>query len=262
MVLQCREQSPQILFILRVHGMEVIGQPYARLFLRANVGEAPHSSMDEIQSKRAKNAFEFLLPGGEADHDWHVCWQVGDDRLKPVPPMPRAGRPTRRPLDIEKALEAGEGDGVEFKSTLEVDLGTGGKNPVLVHSVLKTIAGFLNTEGGTLILGVDDHRNVLGLAKDYALCKKADRDGFEQKLRDLILSRISPSPYGRISVVFRVIDGEDVCGVLVTRSRVIVHLDHKDVFKREGNETRKLEPEALPRWIEERLRESPLRGGT
>jgi predicted HTH transcriptional regulator len=34
-------------------------------------------------------------------------------------------------------------------------------------AILKTIAAFMNSEGGTLIVGVDDSGNILGVEKDY-----------------------------------------------------------------------------------------------
>ena len=46
--------------------------------------------------------------------------------------------------------------------------------------VVKTLAGFLNAEGGTLLIGVDDAGAVIGLAGDYEALRKRDRDGFEQ----------------------------------------------------------------------------------
>ena len=36
----------------------------------------------------------------------------------------------------------------------------------MTHAALKTIAAFLNTEGGDLLIGVDDNREVLGIEND------------------------------------------------------------------------------------------------
>lgn len=63
-------------------------------------------------------------------------------------------------------LEAGEGPKVEYKSTLRVNLHTGEPDPKIEHTVLKTVAGFLNSEGGHLLIGADDTGRVLGLAAD------------------------------------------------------------------------------------------------
>jgi predicted HTH transcriptional regulator len=69
-------------------------------------------------------------------------------------------------FSVAQLLAAGEGDVVEFKSTLRTNLHTGQPDERIQLSVLKTIAGFLNAGGGTLVIGVDDDENVLGLAAD------------------------------------------------------------------------------------------------
>lgn len=43
---------------------------------------------------------------------------------------------------------------------------------------MKTVAAFLNTEGGTLLIGVAPNRSVVGLELDYAQVKPANGDGF------------------------------------------------------------------------------------
>ena len=71
-----------------------------------------------------------------------------------------------RDLDIEKLIKAGEGLHVEFKSTLRVNLHTGEKDSRIELACLKTIAGFLNSRGGTLIIGVSDESETVGIQAD------------------------------------------------------------------------------------------------
>lgn len=63
-------------------------------------------------------------------------------------------------------IAGSETDAVEFKSTLRTNLHTGEKDPRMELAVLKTIAGFLNTNGGTLIVGVSDDGTPVGLEPD------------------------------------------------------------------------------------------------
>jgi CheY-like chemotaxis protein len=49
---------------------------------------------------------------------------------------------------------------VEFKSTLEWDVKENKKNSELIFSTLKSLAAFLNSEGGTLVIGVEDDKNM------------------------------------------------------------------------------------------------------
>ncbi|MEN8713848.1 MAG: BREX system Lon protease-like protein BrxL [Verrucomicrobiales bacterium] len=67
---------------------------------------------------------------------------------------------------VEELIKEGESPQIEFKSTLRKNLHTGQNDKVIEHSTLKTIAAFLNTKGGTLLIGVDDDGVVLGLEAD------------------------------------------------------------------------------------------------
>lgn len=74
----------------------------------------------------------------------------------------------RRPasVDVDDLIRTGEGAHVEMKSTLRTNLHTGQKDPRMELACLKTIAGFLNARGGTLIVGVTDDGETVGLGAD------------------------------------------------------------------------------------------------
>lgn len=63
-------------------------------------------------------------------------------------------------------IENGETDIVEFKSTLRFNLFTKKIDKEIEHAVLKTIAAFLNSAGGTLLIGVADDKTIVGLNID------------------------------------------------------------------------------------------------
>jgi hypothetical protein len=76
-------------------------------------------------------------------------------------------RPTNpSEVSVAELIAAGENGGVEFKSTLRINLHTAQVDEKIQLSSLKTIVGFLNAHGGTLMIGVDDDGKVLGLAAD------------------------------------------------------------------------------------------------
>jgi len=82
---------------------------------------------------------------------------------------------------IEEVISKGEGLGVEFKSSLRWDFTKGTVNTKLEQTVMKTIAAFANNEGGTLLIGVNDDGEILGLDNDYTSLK-GNRDEFELHL--------------------------------------------------------------------------------
>jgi hypothetical protein len=69
-------------------------------------------------------------------------------------------------LDLNKVIQTGESEYVEFKSTLRVNRHTGQADSRMELAILRTIAGFLNTSGGTLIVGLADDGTPLGVGVD------------------------------------------------------------------------------------------------
>lgn len=67
---------------------------------------------------------------------------------------------------IAGIIKEGEGDTIEFKSTLRWDIRAGKTNPAIEHACLKTISAFLNSWGGTLLIGVRDDGSIEGIETD------------------------------------------------------------------------------------------------
>ncbi|MFA6482188.1 MAG: ATP-binding protein [Bacteroidales bacterium] len=85
-----------------------------------------------------------------------------------------------KPTDL--LICAGEGDSIEFKSTLRWDIRAAKTNPAIERSCLKTISAFLNSTGGTLLIGVRDDGSIEGIESD----KFANEDKFLLHLWTLI----------------------------------------------------------------------------
>ena len=62
-------------------------------------------------------------------------------------------------------ITMGEGMSLEFKSTLQWDVIEGTQNKSLRDAVLKSLVAFMNTEGGTVLIGVEDSGQVFGLER-------------------------------------------------------------------------------------------------
>jgi Putative DNA-binding domain len=88
-------------------------------------------------------------------------------------------------------IAAGESINVEFKSSARWSSKGQVRDPKLEHVIVKTIAGFMNAEGGTLLIGVDDKGQVVGLEADYQTLGKQNRDGYEPFLAQLLDTNLS-----------------------------------------------------------------------
>jgi len=150
-------------------------------------------------------------------------------------------------------IKLGESATLEFKSTLQWDVIRKQVNKNLRFSVLKTITAFLNSGGGTLIIGVEDNGAVFGLERDLKTVKGQSLDGFAQLLNNLIGTRIGVEFAHFIKIRFEHIDGRSVCIVDVDKAPEPVFMDGpqgKVFFIRHGNTTRALDPEEMYHYIQ------------
>ena len=155
---------------------------------------------------------------------------------------------------VTELIKLGESYTLEFKSTLQWDIVQGKINKALRTSCLKTIAAFLNSEGGTLVIGVEDDRSIYGLDAD--LKTLGDRDKFERLLVSMVSDGIGPSVSPYYKIRFEVVDGKDVCILDVDRAAEHVFAKTekgKEFFIRAGNTTKSLDPEEAHQYIEQHL---------
>jgi hypothetical protein len=88
--------------------------------------------------------------------------------------------------DIRKSLASGESATVEFKETLRWDAREKIVNKAMSKAVARTIAGFLNNQGGILLIGVDDNGGVIGLDRDLVTFPGVKKDSFQRFFVNLL----------------------------------------------------------------------------
>ena len=118
----------------------------------------------------------------------------------------------------KEIISRGEDDFVEFKSSMRWDYKDESINKNLEHAIAKTISGFLNTEGGTLFIGVKDDTDICGIEKDYSTLKKQDRDGFRLCFVEIINNYLGKEFHQYVSEKIETIGGKDICIVDVSQS--------------------------------------------
>ncbi len=139
--------------------------------------------------------------------------------------------------EIEELILGGEGESVEFKSTLRYDLRQKTVNKKLEYVIAKTISAFLNSNGGNLFIGIDDHQNALGLNDDIGTLKKQDVDGFELQLIEVIKKYIGTEFSTHLKISFPEYDKTNICHISISQSSkpVFVSFEGKeDFFIRSG----------------------------
>jgi|TARA_B100001971_G_scaffold126411_1_gene116395 chaperone required for assembly of F1-ATPase len=101
---------------------------------------------------------------------------------------------------IYNLIKRGENKNVEFKSTLRKSIDNPKiPNDVIENSVLKSILGFVNADGGDLFIGVNDAKEIIGIEVDGF----KSEDKFLLHLKNIIKTRIVPD-------VFPLINGGEI----------------------------------------------------
>lgn len=147
-------------------------------------------------------------------------------------------------VSSEKLIGSDEDDRVEFKSTARWNLREKRKDKRMEDAVVKTIAGLLNTDGGTLFIGVADDRVPVGLGYDLSLVKPQNADGFVNWLTTHLVNALSHTPVMKTRARIDAIEGTEVCRVDVARSSTPVTARMSDgaeaFWVRMNNSTRRL----------------------
>lgn len=158
----------------------------------------------------------------------------------------------------EELIKRGESKTLEFKSSLRWNLRDDTQDDaVITHAVLKTIAAFLNTEGGDLLIGVADDGKVVGVDVD----RLESDDKFMRHLAQAVRNGLGDRAGTCIDPRMQLVDGKTVCVVTCQRSPEPVYLKWRgqekapdgDFFVRNGPDTVRLQPASAAEYVRTRF---------
>jgi type I restriction enzyme, R subunit len=165
---------------------------------------------------------------------------------------------------IPEIIENDEDFAVEFKSTARWDLREDKASKAIEDAVVKTIAGFLNTDGGTLLIGVGPDRQIVGLEHDYSRVRPANGDGFVNWLTTHLTNALGHAAVMRTRARISLHEGHEICRLDVAKSSQPVWAktskDDRIFFVRMNNSTRALPEAELPTYVADRWAQAPVVG--
>jgi len=178
---------------------------------------------------------------------------------------------------IRTMINAGENDRIEFKlqSLWSADLTkeeilTSGSSEIRKYRnnaskfiIARSIAGFLNTDGGDLIIGIQEDRiknsiQAVGIEEDYHKLQDKDRnpDGYRRMIVDSIIQKYLPEIFNTASrfihLSFPSLSGRTLCHVHITPSDkpVFVNIGNEELFFiRVDASTRSITGKVLTQYI-------------
>jgi hypothetical protein len=145
-------------------------------------------------------------------------------------------------------IEEGEGARTEFKSTLRTNLRTGERDSKMDFEVVKSIAAFVNSQGGRLIIGVADDGKAIGLDAD----KFESEDRANRHLASLIRDRIGSEHIDYIRYRFSDYQGKRIIIVECDRGRSPIYLkdgNQDRFYMRTGAATNELTGRHLTEYV-------------
>jgi type I restriction enzyme R subunit len=158
----------------------------------------------------------------------------------------------------EELIKQGESKTLEFKATLRWNLREDRKDDkAITHSVLKTIAAFLNTAGGDILIGVADDGKVTGIELDQF---ESD-DEFMRHLAQVVRNGLGDRASTCVDPRTQLVQGKTICLVSCGRSPEPVFLKWKgaeerpegDFYVRSGPGSVRLSPESAKEYIRTRF---------
>jgi hypothetical protein len=163
-----------------------------------------------------------------------------------------------RRLDPNPALLAllrgGESQTVEFKAAACRNPHSGKPDNNIRNGIVRAIAALLNSDGGTLLIGVGDDGTVIGVEDEYAIANpsKGNWDGYELFLADLLNKSLSlPAAFHYYDIRREQVDGRDVAMVAVQPGPQAVYLDNR-LYVRTGSQSRELNGPDLIAYVRQR----------
>jgi predicted HTH transcriptional regulator len=154
-------------------------------------------------------------------------------------------------------IETGESSVFEMKETLRWNLHTKRKDKAIEHSAAKSIAAFLNTDGGTLAIGVSDSGKVTGLGCENL----SDRDAILRTFDNLTTNWMSDAASTMIKACVVQLEGHDILLAECSKGSLPVYVNsingqEKEFYIRRQASSVKLNVDECVAYVQQRFRQS------
>lgn len=123
---------------------------------------------------------------------------------------------------LENIIAGGETNTLELKSSLAFNFSENSANWKPLFNNAKTIAGFLNSNGGFLVIGVKDDGTPEGIEKDHELL--GNKDKIRLKVDDLMSTYFNNTVASLIDVSFEIVKEKELLVIAVKPSKTPIFL--------------------------------------
>jgi YesN/AraC family two-component response regulator len=153
--------------------------------------------------------------------------------------------------ELSALIKQGESAKLEFKSTLRRNLYTDKNETRIENQCLKSVSAFLNSEGGTLLVGVNDDGEAIGMDADSF----KDEDKLLLHWHNLMREYLGANMASAVRSNMHTLKDKRILVVQCTPSSVPVFLDRNNeeaFYVRLGNTSQALKPSEMLTFIDSR----------
>lgn len=154
--------------------------------------------------------------------------------------------------EVQNLIAAGESATLEFKSTMRMNLKSGKKGKEIELAWLKAVVAFMNSDGGILLIGVEDDGTICGLEADNF----ANDDRLRLHFKSLVSHHIGPEFAKFLHLKVVPLTEKVVAVIECERVRKPVFLrvgKNEDFFVRSGPSSMKLSMSQMISYLEDRI---------
>ncbi len=153
--------------------------------------------------------------------------------------------------ELTALIQAGESTSLEFKSTMRFNLKSGKNGKEIEMAWLKAVVAFMNSDGGILLIGVDDAGAVIGIEKDNFVNEDKCRLHFKNLMNTHVGAEFTR--FVQLKVVS--VNNQTILIIECERVRRPVFLSNgkqEDFFIRSGPSSMKLSMSQMVKYLAER----------
>ncbi len=154
-----------------------------------------------------------------------------------------------------------ENENIEYKSSIVFRAGIA--EPAIdeqIKEIVKTIAGFINGNGGTLYIGVTDTLKRCGIEGDFAYLNsssvdryngqyKLNVDGYENKIRNAVCALLNSSAGNLLHFSTNTRNSKTIMTININKGDYPILFNSTLLYQRQGNSTRLLRNDDFIRFV-------------
>jgi len=155
-------------------------------------------------------------------------------------------------LGLSQIIAKQESNSIEFKSSLRWNYKENNIRPELGVAIAITASAMMNTDGGVILIGVDNSGFIIGLEPDFKIASTRNEDKFQLTLVEILANCIGKVNAVHIKIDFEEKYGKKVCILRIPKGNSPVYArfgGKKEFYVRIGSSNRPLDMEEANKYI-------------